>query len=156
MSRLQVPLQYRTLWASGDVLLRPEINLLLKTNRGTWEKRTFLVDSGSEMTTMSAFAARQLDLPLPQAVVPGIVHQPTGLRFRSGYLRVRVVGMDATEYAFPCFFLGDPNAAPAAAPPHTIPRRLLGLSGVVDKLRITLDGDPSPTAIYGYLIVEKK
>src|SRR5436305_15091245 len=45
MSRLQVP---------------------LKTNLGAWEKIAFRVDSGTEMTTLPAFTARSLDLPLPK------------------------------------------------------------------------------------------
>ncbi len=63
--------------------------------------------------------------------------------------------MDATEYVFPCFFLGDPNTPLHAYTRQTLPRNLLGLSGVVDKLRITYDGTPAPRAAYGNLIVEK-
>jgi len=37
-----------------------------------------------------------------------------------------------------------------------LPRNLLGLSGVVDKLRITTDGKPvSAAAPYGLLIIDK-
>jgi hypothetical protein len=40
--------------------------------------------------------------------------------------------------------------------PSTFPRNLLGLSGVVDKLRITTDGTPlSMSAPYGVVIIEK-
>ncbi|MFI5454885.1 MAG: hypothetical protein ACHRXM_05480 [Isosphaerales bacterium] len=51
MSRLEVPLQYRKLRATGDVLLRSELDLLLKDNARQWKADTFLVDSGTEMTT---------------------------------------------------------------------------------------------------------
>jgi len=54
MSRLAIPLQDRKLWATGDVLVRGELPLLLKDKRGAWKRRTFLADSGSEMTTMPA------------------------------------------------------------------------------------------------------
>jgi hypothetical protein len=57
----------------------------------------------------------------------------------------------------PALFLGDP-ATPLSrnAPAATVPRKLLGLSGVIDKVRITFDGDATPGAPYGNLIVEKK
>ena len=159
MSRLVTPLKYRTFWATGDVLIRAELDLQLKTNKQTWADLPFLVDSGTEMTTMAAFVAKRMDLPMPQQATRGAVHRQTGLPIRAGYLRVRVVGMDATEYVFPCFFLGDPDVLPdPLAPPATMPRRLLGLSGVIDKLDIRCDGTPVPAlrAPYGTLIVEKR
>jgi hypothetical protein len=157
MSRLAVPLLYRTLFASGDVLLRAEVDLLIKDDRGVWHQETFRVDSGAEMTTMFAPLAKQLGVPTPQHAVPNAVHAQTGLEIRSGVLRVQVVGMDATEYAFPCFFLGDPSGPPATPiSPPAVPRTLLGLSGVINQLRITFDGDAGPGAPYGHLIVEKK
>jgi hypothetical protein len=65
--------------------------------------------------------------------------------------------MDQTEYIFPCFFLGDPQVLPDPnAAPALMPKNLLGLSGVVNQLRITFDGDASPQALYGNLIMEKK
>jgi hypothetical protein len=156
MSRLQIPLLDRKLWATGDVLLRAELDLVLKDILGNWVPETFRVDSGAEMSTMSAFRANQIGLPLPHKPAPGVRHGQTGLEIRSGYLRAKIVGMDQTEYAFPCFFLGDPNTPPNPnAPPATIPRNLLGLSGVINQVRISFEGDPLPGALYGTLIVEK-
>ena len=66
MSRLEVPLQYRTLRATGDTVLWADLVLSLKTNRGAWEEIPFRVDSGTEMTTMPAYEARKLDLPIPR------------------------------------------------------------------------------------------
>ncbi len=106
------------------------------------------------MTTMPAYWAGRLGLPMPQQAAPGVVHTQTGLSIRAGYLRVLVVGMDATEYVFPCFFLGDP-AAPAGRASNA-PRKLLGLSGVVDKLHISFDGTPTPFAPHGRLTVERQ
>lgn len=157
MSRLIVPLRHRILWATGDILLRGELELLLKDHTGAWVQETFRVDSGSEMTTMPAFTARQCGLPIPQRAVSGVVHHQTGLEIRSGYLRVQVMGMDRTEYVFPCFFLGDPNLPLGPQPPSVNgPRQLLGISGVVNQLRIAFDGDPTPGAQYGNVIVDKK
>src|SRR4051794_8565869 len=106
MSRLEVPLAYRKLQTTRDVVVRPELVLTLKTARGAWEPYPFLVDSGTEMTTMLAGEAKSEDLPIPKRSVPGLTFQ--GLEVRSGLLRARIPGMDATEYVFPCYFLGDP------------------------------------------------
>ena len=156
MLRLELPIKYRTLWATGDVLLRAELDLLLKDDLGIWRSATFLVDSGSEMTTVPAYEANRLGLSMPQKAVPGVVHAQTGLAIRPGYLQFRVTGMDATEYVIPCFFLGDPAAPAGAVRPGNTPRKLLGLSGVVDKLRIGFDGTPTAYAPYGLLTVEKR
>ncbi len=156
MSRLGVPLLHRTLWATGDILLRAELDLRIKDNAGNWHQETFRVDSGTEMTTFPAALAKQLDIPMPQRAAQGVIHQQTGLELRSGSLRVQVVGMDGTEYAFPCFFLGDPNLPLSSYPPTSVPRNLLGLSGVIDKLRVVFEGDATPTAMHGYLVVEKR
>jgi hypothetical protein len=147
MSRLVVPLIYRTLRATGDVLVRAELDLLLKTNRGTWNPMRFRADSGAD--------AKVLDLPMAQRASAGVRHRQTGLEVRSGLIRARVVGMDATEYVFPCFFVGDPNTPLSAYNPQSTPHNLLGLSGVVDKLRTGYDGTPASGALYGNLIVEK-
>jgi hypothetical protein len=87
MSRLVTPLLWRTLWATGDVLVRAELDLLLKTNQGTWEAANFRVDSGAEITTISAWEARFLDLPMPQRAAAGVRHEQTGLEIRSGLIR---------------------------------------------------------------------
>ena len=148
MSRIEVPLAYRTLRSTGDVVLRAELDLELKTNRGTWETVRFRVDSGTEMTTMLAVDAKDLDLRIPKRPVRGLtLHR---LEVRSGLLRARIVGMDATEYTFPCYFLGDPNVPVAES------RNLRGLTGVVDQIRLTFDGPTSPLVPHGVLIVEER
>jgi hypothetical protein len=151
MSRLEIPLRHRTLWRTGDVRPRAELDLALKTNQGTWEEIPFLVDSGTEMTSMPASEAKKLDLPIPRNPVPGLTLGLAGQEVRTGLLRARIVGMDATEYVFPCYFLGDPDSP--------LPKRaknLLGLSGVIDQIRFGFDGTPSVGAPYGVLIVEKR
>jgi hypothetical protein len=149
MSRLELPLQGRRLRTTGDLLLRAELVLSLKTNRGNWHDALFLVDSGTEMTTMEAAEARRHDLPIPRKPVPGLnLH---GQEVRAGLLRVRIVGLDATEYSFPCYFLGDPDV-----PPPKQRRNLLGLTGVVNQICLCFDGTPSVGAPHGCLIVEKR
>ena len=157
MSRLEVPLLGKTLQATGDLLLRAELDLLIQTNAQTWEQVVFLVDSGTEMTTMPAAQAKLLDLPIPAKPVPGLRHAQTGLEIRAGMIRVQVVGMDGTEYVFPCYFLGDPGKPVSPAQAATVPRNLLGLTGVVDKVRISFDGKPAGAAApHGNLVLEKQ
>jgi hypothetical protein len=131
MSRLEVPLAFRILRTTGDRVVRAELVLEIKTDRGLWEPFTFVVDPGTEMTTMPAGEARKQRLPLPQQPISGLTFH--GQEVRSGLLQARIPGMDATEYVFPCDFLGDPNTLPARS------RNLLGLTGVIDQIRITFD-----------------
>ena len=133
MSHLEVPLRDRKLWATGDVLLRAELCLLLKDNAARWRAATFLVDSGTEMTTMPAWLAKQRDLPMPRKVATGAIHKQTGLEIRAGLLGARIIGLDGTEFTFPCFFLGDPDAPPSGSQAATPSRKILGLSGVVPR-----------------------
>jgi hypothetical protein len=149
MSRLEQPLLGRKLRSTGDIILRAELVLGLKTNQGVWQDALFLVDTGTEMTMMSAARAKELDLPLPRRPVSGLTLH--GQEIRSGLLRARVVGMDLTEYVFPCYFLGDPDHAPPMPA-----RNLLGLTGVIDQIRLGFDGTPAVGARYGHLIVEKR
>jgi hypothetical protein len=103
MSRLELPLVSRKLSTTGDDVVRAELVLEVKTNQGAWEPIRFVVDSGTEMTTMPAAEAKRLKLPIPTRPVPGIALH--GQEVRSRLLRARIVGMDASEYTFPCYFL---------------------------------------------------
>jgi hypothetical protein len=148
MSRLEIPLAFRTLRTTGDVVVQAELVLEIKTDRGAWEPFSFRIDSGTEMTTMPAGKAKSDNVPIPRRAVAGLFFQ--GQEVRSGLLRARIPGMDATEYVFPCYFLGDPNA------PSTNARNLLGLTGVINQIRLSFDGTSSLLAPCGILVVEKK
>jgi hypothetical protein len=132
---------------TGDEVMHAELNLEVKTNRDAWEMFRFIVDPGTEMTTMPAELARNRDLPIPKRPVRGLNFR--GQEVRRGLQRARIVGLDATEYVFPCYFLGDPNI------PMADPKNLLGLTGVIDQVRLTFDGTSSLAAPNGVLIVEK-
>jgi hypothetical protein len=81
---------------TGDLVVHAELVLAIKTDRGGWELVPFLVDSGTEMTTMPAGEAKNRNLPMPRLPVSGLTFH--GLEVRSGLLRVQIPGMDATEY----------------------------------------------------------
>lgn len=147
MARIEIPLMDKTLRTTGDRVLHAELDLEVKTNLGTWEPFTFLVDPGTEMTTMPACEARRWDLPIPMRPVRGLSLR--GQEVRRGVLRARIPGLDATEYVFPCYFLGDPYV------PLADPKNLLGLTGVIDHVRLIFDGTKSLSAPNGILVVEK-
>jgi hypothetical protein len=155
MSRLEVPLLGKKVWATGDLVLRAELDLLIRDDTGGWRPVTFRIDSGNEMTSMAAAGARALDLPMPRNP---ILLDINGIRseVRPGLIRAQVVGMDGTEHTFPRHFLGSPIATPAPHQPTVVSRNLLGLTGVVGKLRIVFDGMPSPGARYGVMVVEER
>jgi hypothetical protein len=148
MSRLELPLIHRKLQTTGDEVVHAELTLELKSNQGTWEAMTFRVDTGTEVTTMSASDAIRRNLPIPKRPVRGLALQ--GQEVRAGLLRARVVGMDQTEYTFPCYFVGDPDV------PLPNAKNLLGLTGVINQVRIIFDGATPPGAPHGVLVVEKR
>ena len=156
MSRLVIPVIGKKLYATGDVTLRAEVILTLKDNAGNFVPWRFRIDSATDVTTFPAFRARQLGLPLP--INPSrIRHDPTGLEVRSGLLRFRIGGMDATEYVVSCFFLGDPAIVPNPAVQTFLPRALLQPLALLDHLKFTMDKDPASIgATHGEVIIEKK
>ena len=155
MSRLERPLLAKTIALTGDLALRAELTLRIKTNSQSWEPVNFLVDPGTEMSTLPAARAKQLGIPFPQKPVPRLGITGKSAEVRAGLIRARVDGMDPTEYIFPCYFIGDPDAPFDPNPPPRFPRSLLGLSGVVDKIRILFDGTPTATAPHGLMVIEK-
>jgi hypothetical protein len=155
MSRI-VPITGKTLWHTGDVRLWVDVDLHLKVGASNWHQQTFRVDCATDVTTFPAFDAKQMGLPLPAQPSLGVTHAQTGLAIRSGLLRFRIDGMDATEYAVACFFLGDPHTPPNPLQPGRLPRPLLQPYQLVDWLRFTIDKDPVVGSPYGDLVIEKK
>jgi hypothetical protein len=155
MSRLAIPVTRQVLYNTGDVLLRAIVSLSLKDNAGSFFPQEFRIDSATDVTTFPAFEARRLGLPMPVATSP-VRHDPTGLEVRSGLLRFRIDGMDATEYVVSCFFLGNPNVVPNPGVPAFLPRALLQPLALLDQLKFTMEKDPMSAAIYGEVIIEKK
>jgi hypothetical protein len=147
MARLEVPLVSRTLQTTGDDVLKAVLRLEVKNNQGIWVPVDFVVDPGTEMTTMPSWKAKDEDFPIPKRPVHGLAFR--GQQVRRGLLRARIPGLDATEYVFPCYFLGDPNTRMPS------PKNLLGLTGVINQVRSAFDGTPAIGAQYGLLIVEK-
>ncbi len=157
MSRLALPVRGQNLYATGDVMLRVWIDLLVRDGAGGWSQERFRVDTGSDITTFPAYEAKRMGLYLTPRPA-GVTHEQTGLEVRSGMLAFRVVGMDQTRYAVPCFFLGDPDIPPAPGTPRgQLPRKLLQPLHLLDVLKFSAEKDPASIgAPHGELIVEKK
>lgn len=109
MARLAIPVSGQLLYATGDLRLRVDIDLLVRSGSGGWMRHRFLVDTGTEIATFPAHEAKHLGLVLP-ARSAAVAHEQTGLEVRSGMLAFRIDGMGPTLYAVPCLFLGDPDA----------------------------------------------
>jgi hypothetical protein len=127
-----IPITGQTLWATGDVRLWVELDLLVKDNAGAWQRETFRLDTATDITTFPAQRARQRNLPIPNKAAIGATHTQTGLEIRSGLLHFRIDGMDTTEYAVACFFLGDPQTSPTGNP-AALPRKLLQPLALLDR-----------------------
>jgi hypothetical protein len=155
MSRLQIPIAGQILWHTGDVRLWVHVKVNVKDRYGNWHRRRFQIDTATDVTTMGAYDAGQLALPMPVGATAGAVHRQTGLAIRSGYLRFQIIGMDQTEYVTSCLFLGDPNTPPAG-PFATLPRKLLQPLALLNQLRFEMKHDPGDGTPYGVFVVEKK
>jgi hypothetical protein len=155
MSRLAVAISGKILWSTGDLRLCVDVDLLLKDSAGNWISDSFRLDTATDVTTFPAFRAKQLNLPMPPKPSSGVVHTQTGLEIRSGLLRLRIQGMDSTEYAVACLFLGDAGNPPSG-PPAAFPRKLLQPFGLLNQLRFLFDKDAAAGAPYGEMIIEKK
>ncbi len=149
-----MPIQAKILWTTGDVKLWVDLRLRLRDAGGSWHDETFRVDTATDLTTVPAYNAKQFGLPMPP-MAAGITHLQTGLAVRSGYLRFQIIGLDATEYVVPCFFLGDPDTPPMGLP-GKLPRNLLQPLALLKQLRFTLDDNSTSSAPHGLLIVETK
>jgi hypothetical protein len=155
MSRLAIPVSSQILLATGDMKLWVDVVLALRDGAGNFVNRRFLIDSGSEITTFSAYDARQLGLFVP-ANPASVRHLQSGLEVRSGMLSFRIDGMDQTIYAVSCLLLGDPNLRPSPhAPAAMLPRNLLQPLALLEKLNFSiLKNQNGP--VKGELIIEKK
>jgi hypothetical protein len=155
MSRLAIPIQGLILWSTGDLRLWVELPVHFKDQAGNWLADTVRVDTATDITTFPAYEAKRMRLPMPQHPSVGARHSQTGLEIRSEFLRFRIDGMDQTEYAVACFFLGDPNAVPAGNP-AAFSRKLLQPLALLDQLRFEFDKNATVAVPYGEMHIEKR
>ena len=74
MSRLERPLLAKTIAADGRYRPPRRAHTPNQDEPQSWEPVNFLVDPGTEMTTLPAARAKQLGIPFPQKPVPAAWH----------------------------------------------------------------------------------
>jgi hypothetical protein len=117
-----------------------------------------MVDSATAITSMSAVSAAELLIPFPRTTINLSVRTAAG-RDRQvrhpGYITVRIPGMEGREFRWPCHFVQQHWPSPGATQGKRSVHALLGLAGVLDDLRILLDGSYAFDAPHGCVILEE-
>ena len=146
---LRVPLQAYRVRGLAESLVRPVLRIQVQSRDRSFKDVEMRVDCATAMTTISAARAIDLGLPIPRKVVTLTVETAAGLitqRRHPGRITVRIPRLAMREFNWPCHFVHEGEPAPGP---------LLGLAGVLDDLRITLDGSYSLEAPYGWLVLEE-
>ena len=146
---LTVPLKGQLFPGTSQVCLWADLPLFLRTTRNAFVARDFRVDTAAHISEVGDVWARQIFLPIHGPVVTWSVTTGSGTTQFTGQLGticVRLPLWTGIEFERPCFFR---HSRPANLPPQ------LGLAGVIDDIRLTVDGTASPTARYGSLTVEQ-
>lgn len=147
--RLSIPLLEIALPTLGIVSREAELPLFVRTSIGTYSAASFRLDTGAHVTEVSTDWARHRQVAINGRYVRVSVTSGSGAGLWSGWigtLRVRLPMWSATEYEWPCFFR---EQRPPKLPPQ------LGLAGILNDLRLSLDGTPTSSAPYGHLLVEE-
>ena len=99
---------------------------------------------------MSVAKAREMDIPIPGNTIEINVETAAGsirqIR-HAGRIQGRIPGLHGWGFDWPCHFVVHKG---------TPPKAVLGLAGVLNDLRITLDGTYALEAPYGWLILERR
>lgn len=123
--------------------LSGSIPLLVQRQDHTFAVIDFLVDSGSNVTTIPLSVARKYRLPVPSQVFELTVNTAVGQvrqRVYPGHIRVRIPEFAGREFVWPCHFVEYTGVKPVA---------VLGLAGVVQDGRIVHDGSYREDALHG-------
>jgi hypothetical protein len=147
--KMRVALQQYRVAGLDKPLVRPVLPLLVGTRSSAFRAVEFIVDTGAGITTIAVVEAAGLHLSVPTKKAAYVVHTATGrakqIR-RPGRLCAKIPGLGERVFDWPCHFVEHEASAPKA---------VLGLAGVLDDLRITLDGTYALEAPYGWLILEE-
>lgn len=133
-----------------QTLVRAVLRVDVRAGSREFQEVTFRVDSASSMSTMSAVEARQLGIVVPRKAVHLSVETAfgSGRQIRHpGRIQVKILGLDQWQFDWPCHFVEHQG------PP---PKAVLGLTGVLNDIIITLDGSYSFEAPYGWLILKRQ
>lgn len=133
-------------------LLRAEVRLFFRSRNGLWIPQRFLMDTGTELTTLPASTAHhRLNCSLPESAMRLRVNN-VEKEVRLGTMEARVASSNGPRVQLPCAYVGPLEMGSAQTQPAE--RCLLGLTGLVNFFRLTFDGSPQPTSPHGFLILE--
>jgi hypothetical protein len=147
--RLRVPLQSYRVSGINDTLIRAILTLSVRSAQNEFNEVPFQFDSATPICSMPVIRAARLGVVMPHKVGELSVKTAAGEKRqmrRQGRIRVKVPGLGNEMYDWPCHFVEGAQL---------LDMPLLGLVGVLDNLRISLEGTYSLEAPYGWLIVER-
>lgn len=146
---IRLPLVYYHVAGIDEPLVRAVLPVHVRTASRVFQEVKFTVDSASSITSMSAGEARESGIIVPRRAIDVGLETATGSARQirhPGRIQVKILGLDQWQFDWPCHFVE-----------HQGPlRSVLGLSGVLDNLIITLDGSYSIEAPYGWLILKRQ
>jgi hypothetical protein len=143
-----VPLEARRL-PTGFTALQARLLLEVRNRFHQFEPIPFIVDPGSNITTIPLQIAQECQLSLPARTFVLEVQTSGGLvrqRLRPDKITVRIPTLAARDFYWPCHFVEEEGAKLKPA---------LGLAGILDDLRLIFDGAYSLEAPHGCLIIEE-
>jgi hypothetical protein len=130
-------------------LVRAVFTLFVRAANGDLWPMRFVLDTASAVTLIPVANAREAGLSIPYRPVEFTIQTASGesrQRRRPGRIQGEVPGLEGLVFDWPCHFVEQQDLV----------LNVLGLAGVLDDLRITLDGRYSLEAPHGWLILERQ
>lgn len=146
---LRIPLQGYRVRGIPETLVRPVLQLFLRVGPRRFEPLEVLVDTACPLTTIPVPRAQEIGLAIPQRAFELTLETATGearQRRHPGRIQGQIMGLPGWEFDWPCHFAEHERKPPWPQ---------LGLVGVIDDFRLTLEGSYSLEAPHGWLIVER-
>ena len=143
MSRLIVPISFQDSWATGDELLWLEFVLWLQDGAGNYVDHDFYVDSGADDHDLSRLR-RPATRPGRACKARDVQFIQTGLRSAPGCCVFASTGWTRPNTPSRAFSSAiRPSGLSPNAPIGTVPRKLLQPLALLEKLRFTMEKDPT-------------
>lgn len=146
---VRIPLAHTRLRQTGETAVIPRISLPVRAASGEFASLEFVVDTGANFTSVPVAEANRLGITVPARVVTLEVRTAVSTvnqRVHPGHIQVQVPGLDGHTFRWPCHFVEHGQGVD--------PTSMLGLSGILNDLRLTFDGTYSLDARYGVLLLE--
>jgi hypothetical protein len=146
---LRVPLESYRVPGVNETLIRVMLTVLIRSAQNRFNEVPFQFDIVTSICSMPVARAANLGVVMPHMAVELSIKTAVGEKKqmrRQGRIQVILPALGRDVFDWPCHFVE--GAAAVELP-------LLGLVGVLDNLRLTLDGKYALEAPHGWLIVER-